>query len=131
VKYEATINFELREEKVDLLDLIADHKIDIHGMGLVGRTDEGEVESEWQMMSIPAAVEWADDKKQEMSQATKETSRRLGAGEESVEQVVEWMSYVYDLMVSKGLCASSAYHAIPEALELMRSRAAAVPEERD
>jgi hypothetical protein len=122
LKYEATINFEVKDERVDLTELMAGHKIDIRGMELVGRTDQGD-ESVWVMASIPAAVEWSDDKKEEMSQATKETSRRLGVDEETVEQLVEWMSYVYDLMTSKGLCADPAYHVIPEALEVMRNRA--------
>lgn len=122
MKYEATVNFEVKDETVDLTALITHHKIDIRGMALVGRTDEGEVESEWQMAS-GGQVEWSDDKIAKMSLATKETSRRLGVDEEAVEQLVEWMSYVYDLMVSKGLCASSAYHAIPEALEVMQRRA--------
>jgi hypothetical protein len=118
---------EVEDETVDLIELLAHHKIDIRGMGLVGRSDEGD-ESAWQMASIPAAVEWSDDKKQEMSRATEETSRRLGVDEEVVEQLVEWMSYVYDLMASTGLCASSAYHASPEALEVMQRRAT---QERD
>lgn len=122
MKYEATVNFEVKDDTVDLTALIAHHKIDIRGMALVSRTDEGEVESEWQMAS-GGQVEWSDDKIAKMSRATKETSRRLGVDEEAVEQLVEWMSYVYDLMVSKGLCASSAYHAIPEALEVMQRRA--------
>ena len=50
MKYEATIHFEVNDEKVDLTDLITDQKIDIHGVGLIGRTDEGEVASEMQMM---------------------------------------------------------------------------------
>jgi hypothetical protein len=91
VKYEATINFDVKDEAVDLTELLAHHKIDIRGTELVGRTDKGD-ESAWQMASIPAAVEWRDDEKQEISQATKETSRRLGVAEEAVEQLVEWMS---------------------------------------
>jgi hypothetical protein len=45
MKYEATIHFELKDEKVDLTELITDQKIDIHGVGLVGRTDADD--SEW------------------------------------------------------------------------------------
>jgi hypothetical protein len=62
MKYEATIHFELKDEKVDLTELITDQKIDIHGVGLVGRTDEGEVASEMQMM-WGGVVGWSDDKK--------------------------------------------------------------------
>lgn len=130
MKYEATIHFEVKDEKVDLTDLIADHKIDIHGVGLVGRTDEGEVESEMQM-AWGGVVGWSDEKQERMSQATKETSRRLGVDEETVEQLVEWVSYVYQHMASKGLCAYPDERVIPEALEFMRSRAATVPEEGD
>jgi hypothetical protein len=129
MKYEATIHFEVRDEKLDLTDLIADQKIDIHGVGLVGRTDEG-VASEMQM-AWGGVVGWSDEKQERMSQATKETSRPLGVDEETVEQLVEWVSYVYQHMASKGLCAYPDERVIPEALEFMRSRAATVPEEGD
>jgi hypothetical protein len=131
MKYEATIHFELKDEKVDLTELITDQKIDIHGVGLVGRTDEGEVASEMQMM-WGGVVGWSDDKKVKMAQATEDVSRRLGVDEETAEQLCEWMSFVYGLMASHGLCAypgDQPVRVIPEALEFMRSRAAAVPEE--
>jgi hypothetical protein len=130
MKYEATIHFEVRDEKIDLTELIADQKIDIHGLGLVGRTDEGEVASEMQM-AWGGVVGWSDEKQERMSQATKETSRRLGVDEEIVEQLVEWVSYVYQHMASKGLCAYPDERVIPEALEFMRSRAATAPEAED
>jgi hypothetical protein len=130
MKYEATIHFEVRDEKIDLTELIADQKIDIHGLGLVGRTDEGEVASEMQI-AWGGVVGWSDEKQERMSQATKETSRRLGVDEEIVEQLVEWVSYVYQHMASKGLCAYPDERVIPEALEFMRSRAATAPEAED
>jgi hypothetical protein len=46
MNYEATIQFEVKDENVHLTDLIRDQKIDIHGVVLVGRTDDGEVASE-------------------------------------------------------------------------------------
>lgn len=131
MKYEATIHFEVKDEKVDLTDLIAEQKIDVHGVGLVGRTDEGEVASEMQMM-WGGVVGWRDDKEVKMAQATKEISRRLGVDEETAEQLCEWMSYVYGLMATQGLCAypgDQPVHAIPEALEFLRTRAPLVPEE--
>lgn len=76
MKYEATVHFEVKEEKVDLTDLVADQKIDIHGVGLVGRTDEGEVASEMQMM-WGGAVDWTPEAKVKIAQATKEIGRRL------------------------------------------------------
>jgi hypothetical protein len=128
VNYEATINFAVNDENVDVADLIAHQKIAIHGVGLVSRTDEGEVASEMQM-AWGGVVGWSDEKQETMSQATKETSHRLGVDEETVEQLVEWMSYVYQHMASKGLCAYPDERVIPEALEFMRNRAAAMPEE--
>jgi hypothetical protein len=77
MKYEATIHFDVKDEKVDLTDLIAGQKIDIHGVGLVGRTDEGEVASELQMM-WGGVVDWRPEAKVKIAQATKEISRRLG-----------------------------------------------------
>jgi hypothetical protein len=74
MKYEATIHFEVKDEKVDLTDLIADHKIDIHGLGLVGRTNDGEVASEMQM-AWGGVVGWSDEKQERMRQATTESSR--------------------------------------------------------
>jgi hypothetical protein len=33
MKSEATIHFEVKDERVDLTDLVADQKIDVHGVG--------------------------------------------------------------------------------------------------
>jgi hypothetical protein len=50
MQYEATFHFEVEDENVDLTDLISEERIDVHGVGLIGRTDEGEVASVIQMM---------------------------------------------------------------------------------
>jgi hypothetical protein len=82
MKYEATIHFEVDDENVDLTDLITEQKIDIHGVGLIGRTDEGEVASEMQMM-WGGVVDWRPEAKVKIAQATKEISRRLEVDEET------------------------------------------------
>jgi hypothetical protein len=127
MKYEATIHFEVDDENVDLTDLITEQKIDIHGVGLIGRTDEGEVASEMQMM-WGGVVDWRPEAKVKIAQATKEISRRLEVDEETGNRLWEGMSDVYELMAAKGLCAypggEQSVRVIPEALEFIRSRAA-------
>ena len=134
MKYEATIHFEVKDENVNLTDLIADRKIDIHGVGLIGRTDEGEVASEMQMM-WGGVVDWTPEAKVRIAQATKEISRRLEVDEETADRVWEAMSDVYELMAGQDLCAypggEQSVRVIPEALEFIRSRAAALPEGED
>jgi hypothetical protein len=130
MKYEATIHFELNDENVDLTDLLTDQKIDIHGVGLIGRTDEGEVASEMQMM-WGGVVDWRPEAKVKIARAIKEISRRLEVDEETGERLWEGMSDVYELMAAKGLCAypgaEQSLRVIPEALEFVRRRAAALP----
>ena len=131
MRYEATIQFEVEDEKVDLTDLIAGRAIDIHGVGLIGRTDEGEVVSEMQMGRV-GVVDWSPEAKVMIAQATKEISRRLEVDEETADRLWEGVSDVYELMAGKGLCAypggEQSVRVIPEALEFIRSRAAAFPE---
>ena len=134
MKYEATIQFEVKDENVDLTDLIADQKVDIHGVGLIGRTDEGEVASEMQMM-WGGVVDWTPEARLKIAQATKEISRRLEVDEETANRLWEGMSDVYEVMASQGLCAypggKQSVGVIPDALEFIRSRAAALPESED
>jgi hypothetical protein len=134
MKYEATIQFEVKDENVDLTDLITGQKIDIHGVGLIGRTDEGEVASEMQMM-WGGVVDWTPEAKVKIAQATKAISRRLEVDEETANRLWEGMSDVYELMAGQGLCAypggEQSVRVIPEALEFIRSRAAAPPEGED
>ena len=66
--YEATIQFEVKDETVDLTELLAGRKIDLHGVGLVGRTDEGEVATEMRMGSA-GAVDWTPEAKVRIAQA--------------------------------------------------------------
>jgi hypothetical protein len=107
MNYESTVRFEVTDDVADLAELIGDHKIAISGAGLVGRTDDGEVESEWQMASV-GVVEWSDDKQAKVAQATKDIRRRLELDEETAGQLCEWMSCVYDYMAARGLCATQA-----------------------
>jgi hypothetical protein len=134
MKYEATIQFEVKDENIDLTDLITDQKIDIHGNGLIGRTEEGEVASEMQMM-WGGVVDWTPRAKAKIAQATEEISRRLELDEETASRLWEGMSDVYELMAGQGLCAypggEQSVRVIPEALQLIRSRAAALPEGED
>jgi hypothetical protein len=47
VQYEATINFEVKDTDPDIIGLIrAARKIDLSGVELIGRTDEGEAVEE-------------------------------------------------------------------------------------
>jgi hypothetical protein len=132
MKYEATIHFEVKDEKVDLNDLVADQKFDILGVGLVGRTDEGEVASELQMM-WGGVVDWTPEARVKIARATKEISRRLGVDEDTADRLWEGMSGIHELMAGKGLCAypggEQSVRVIPEALEFIQTRAAALPEE--
>jgi hypothetical protein len=134
MKYEATIQFEVNDENVDLTDLITEQKIDIHGAGLIGRTDEGEVASEMQMM-WGGVVDWTPEAKVKIAQATNEISRRLAVDEETTNRLWEGMSDIYELMAGHGLCAypggEQSLRVIPEALEFIRNRAAALPEGED
>jgi hypothetical protein len=131
MNYEATIHFEVKDHNVDLTDLVTGEKIDIHGVRLIGRTDEGEVASETQMM-WGGGVDWTPEAKVKIAQATKEISRRLEVDEETADRLWEGMSDVYELMAGQGLCAypggEQSVRVIPEALEFIRSRGAAQPE---
>jgi hypothetical protein len=139
MNYEATIQFEVKDENVDLTNLIkglitTGRKIDIHGFGLIGRTDEGEVASEMGMM-WGGEVDWTPEAKVKIAQATKEISRRLEVDAETANRLWEGMSDVYELMAGRGLCAypggEQSVRVIPEALEFIRSRAATLPEGKD
>jgi hypothetical protein len=134
MKSEATIQLEVKDEHVDLTDLIANQKFDIHGVGLIGRTDEGEVATEMQMM-WGGVVDWTPEAKVKITHATKEISRRLEVDEETANRLWEGMSDVYELMAGQGLCAypggEQSVRVIPEMLEFIRSRAAALPEGED
>ena len=134
MKYEATIQFAVKDENVDLTDLITGEKIDIHGVGLTGRTDEGEVASEMQL-GWGGVADWTPEANLKIAQATKEISRRLDVNEETANRLWEGMSDVYELMAGQGLCAypggEQSVGVIPEALGFIRSRAAALPEGED
>jgi hypothetical protein len=134
MKYEATIQFEVEDRKVDLTDLITGQAIDIHGVGLIGRTDEGEVVSEMQM-GWGGVVDWTPEAKVKIAQATREISRRLEVDEATADRLWEGMSDVYEFMATRGLCAypgsEQSVRVIPEALEFIRSRAGALPEGED
>jgi hypothetical protein len=126
--------FEVNDENVDLTDLITDQKIDIHGLGLIGRTDEGEVASEMRTM-WGGVVDWRPEAKVKIAHARKEVGRHLGVDEETGNRLWEGMSDVYELMAAKGLCAypggEQSVRVIPEALEFIRTRAVALPEGDD
>jgi hypothetical protein len=132
MKYEATINFEINDENVDVIGLIkAARKIDLSAVGLIGRTDEGEV-VERMGMGWGGTVDWTDEAKVRIAEATKEIVRRLEVDEETANRLWEGLANVYEAMASKGLCAypggEQSVRVIPEALELIRRRAEAMPE---
>jgi hypothetical protein len=134
MQYEATIHFEVKDENVKLTRLIAERKIDIHGLGLIGRTDDGEVASEMDM-GWGGTVDWTPEAKVRIARATTDISRRLDVDEETANRLWEAMSDVYELMASQGVCAypggEQSVRGIPEALEFIRSRSDALPEAED
>jgi hypothetical protein len=134
MKYEATIHFEVKDETVDFTHLLAGRKLDLHGVGLIGRTDDGEVVSEMEV-GWGGVVDWTDEAKVRIAEATKEISRRLEVEDETADRLWEGMSDVYEFMAAQRLCAypggDQSVRVIPEALEFIRSRAAALPEDED
>jgi hypothetical protein len=70
-----------------------------------------------------------------IAEASKEISRRLEVEDETADRLWEGMSDVYEFMATQGLCAypggDQSVRVIPEALEFIRSRAAALTEEED
>jgi phytoene/squalene synthetase len=133
MKYEATINFEVKGEDIDIIGLIeAAEKIDLSGVELIGRADDGEV-AEQMTMGWAGAVDWTDEAKVRIAEATKEIARRLDVDEESANRLWEGMADVYEAMASKGLSAypggEQSVRVIPEALEFIRRRADEVPNE--
>jgi hypothetical protein len=133
MKYEATINFEVKAEDIDILGLIeAAERIDLSGVELIGRTDDGEV-AEQMTMGWGGAVDWTDEAKVRIAEATKEIAQRLDVDEESANRLWEGMADVYEVMASKGLSAypggEQSVRVIPEALEFIRRRSDEVPNE--
>jgi hypothetical protein len=131
MKYEATINFEL-EDGVDIFDLIGEQQIDVHRLHLTGFTAEGDVAREMEMM-WGGTVDWTDEAKARIAEATGEIARRLEVDEATASRLWEWTSYVYEAMAANGLCAwpggEQSVRVIPEALEFIRNRANAMPDE--
>lgn len=134
MKYEATVHFELKDESVNLTRLITDRKIDIYALGLIGRTDDGELASQMEM-GWGGTVDWTPEAKVRIAQATTDISRRLEVDEETADRLWEAMSEVYELMASHGLCGypgdEQSVRGIPEALEFIRSGSDAMPEAED
>jgi len=129
MKYEATIAFEIKDERLDLMDLVkelARRFPEVLSLGLVGRTDEGEVTREMQMVR-GGEVDWTDEAKVLIGQATQEITQRLGVDEETANLLWETMSDVYEIMATKELCGypggEESVRVIPEALEYIRRRA--------
>jgi hypothetical protein len=131
MKYQATIDFEL-EDEVDILDLIGHRKFDLHGLHLTGFTDEGDVAREMKMM-WGGTVDWTDEAKVRIAEATREIVRRLEVDETTANRLWEGMSDVYEAMAANGLCAwpggEQSVRVIPEALDFIRRRADATPDE--
>jgi hypothetical protein len=131
MKYEATINFEL-QDAVDIFDLIGDRKVDVHRLHLTGFTDEGHVTSEMEMM-WGGTVDWTDEAKVRIAEATSEIVRRLEVDDTTANRLWEGMSDVYETLAANGLCdwpgGEQSVRVIPEALEFIRSRAKSTPDE--
>jgi nicotinamide mononucleotide (NMN) deamidase PncC len=96
---------------------------------LTGRTDEGEVTEEMTMF-WGGVVDWTDEAKTRIAEATREIVRRLEVDEETANRLLEGMADVYEAMATKGLCAypggDQSVRVIPEALEFIRRRENAV-----
>jgi hypothetical protein len=94
MEYEATIVFEVEDKKVDMMELVrelARRFPEILSLGLVGRTEEGEVVREMEM-GRGGTVDWTDEAKVRIGQATKEIARRLEVDEETSNVLWEGMS---------------------------------------
>jgi hypothetical protein len=133
VQYEATINFEVKDTDLDIIGLIkAARKIDLSGVELIGRTDEGEAVEEM-VMARGGTVDWTDEATLRIAEATEEIGRRLGVDAEAANGLWEAMADVCEAMASEGLCAypggEQSVRVIPEALEFIRVRAEALPDE--
>ncbi len=84
-------------------------------------------------MGWGGAVDWTDEAKVRIAEATKKIVRRLEVDQETADRLWEGMAEVYEAMASKGLCAypggEQSVRVIPEALEYIRRRADAAPED--
>jgi len=86
-------------------------------------------------MGSVGQVDWTPEAQVRIAKAIEDISRRLDVDEETGDRLWEAMSDVYELMASHELCAypggEQSVRVIPEALEFIRSRAAARPEAED
>jgi hypothetical protein len=117
MKYEATIHFEVKGRRGAGRP---------HGRG---RSSVG-VQMMW-----GGLVDWSPEAKVKIAQATEEISQRLGVDGETADRLWEAMSGIYEQMAGKGLCAypggEQSVRVIPEALEFIQTRAAALAEAED
>lgn len=79
-------------------------------------------------------VDWTDEAKVRIAEATKEIGRRLDVDDEkTANRLLEGMAAVYEAMASQGLSAHpggvQSVRVIPEALEVIQRRANAMPDE--
>jgi hypothetical protein len=133
MKYEAIVNFEVRDEDVDILGLVkAAQKIDLSGVDLIGRTHDGEVTEELTMFwaerwTGPTRPRFSSPRPPKTSSGDLKWTRRpptaCGKGGRTF----------YETMAGKDLCAypggEQSLRVISEALEFIRRRADAMPEE--
>jgi hypothetical protein len=86
-------------------------------------------------MGWAGEVDWTPEAKLTIAQATKEIGRQLEVDEATADRLWEGMNDVYEFMATRGLCAypggEQSLRVIPEALQFIRSRAAALPEGDD
>jgi hypothetical protein len=134
MKYETTIAVEIQDEEIDVVELVrnlARRFPEILSLGVVGRTDEGEVIREMHM-GRGGEVDWTDEAKVRIAEATQEITSRLGVDEETASHLWEGMSDVYEMMAARNLCAypggPQSVRLIPEALEFIRDRARQEPD---
>ena len=133
MQYEATINFEVKDTDLDLTGLMkAARKIDLSGVQVIGRTDDGEAVEEM-VMGWGGTADWTDEAKVRIAEATADIGKRLRVDAETANRLWEAMADAYETMASKGLCAypggEQSKRVIPEALEFIRGRAEGVPDE--
>jgi hypothetical protein len=75
-------------------------------------------------------VVWTDEAKMRIATSTAEIARRLKVDHETANDLWERMASVCEVMATKGLCAypggEQSAQVIPEALDLIRTRAGAL-----
>jgi hypothetical protein len=91
MRYEATVHFEVKDDDLRLTelmtDLIRDQKVQIDGLDLSCRTDEGELASQVSM-GWGGEVGWSPEAEARIARATEDISQRLEVDETTANRLV-------------------------------------------